>query len=96
LRKERGIPFSTLGFQKILGGGKTVKNGILVTSLVMLLALSLVVVGCPRPVEEVEVEVPQEVIAGLGGDPGVMYGYGAHPPLTRALEPLVFSDDVKL
>jgi len=64
-------------------------------SLVMLLALSLVVAGCPATAEEVEVEVPQEVIAGLGRDPGVAYGYGAHPPLTRVLEPLVFRD-VKL
>jgi len=38
------------------------------------------------------VDVPQIVTAGLGRDPGVMYGYGAHPPLTRVLEPLVFRD----
>ena len=39
-----------------------------------------------------QVEVPQEVIAGLGRDPGTAYGYGAHPPLTRILEPLIFRD----
>jgi len=37
-------------------------------------------------------EVVQEIVAGLGRDPGTMYGYGAHPPLTRVLEPLVFQD----
>jgi len=36
--------------------------------------------------------VQQEVVAGLGRDPGVAYGYGAHPPLTRILEPLIFQD----
>ncbi len=39
-----------------------------------------------------EEEVIQEVIAGLGRDPGVQYGYGAHPPLTRVLETLVSRD----
>lgn len=34
----------------------------------------------------------EEVVAGLGRDPGVQYGYGAHPPLTRVLESLVFKD----
>ena len=38
------------------------------------------------------VEVPQEVIAGLGRDAGKMYGYGAHPPLTSVLETLIFKD----
>ena len=42
--------------------------------------------------KESKVEVPQEVIAGLGRDPGVMYGYGAHPPLTRILETLISRD----
>ena len=37
-------------------------------------------------------QAPQEIIAGLGRDPGVQYGYGAHPPLTRVLEPLLFND----
>jgi peptide/nickel transport system substrate-binding protein len=36
--------------------------------------------------------VVQEIVAGLGRDPGEMYNYGAHPPLTRVLEPLIFSD----
>lgn len=41
--------------------------------------------------QEIE-EVSQEVIAGLGRDAGTMYGYGAHPPLTRVLETLIFKD----
>ncbi len=36
--------------------------------------------------------VPQELVAGLGRDAGDQYGYGAHPPLTRVLETLVFND----
>lgn len=32
------------------------------------------------------------VVAGLGRDPGTAYNYGAHPPLTRVLEPLIFRD----
>ncbi len=32
------------------------------------------------------------VTAGLGRDPATMYDYGAHPPLTRVLEPLIFKD----
>ncbi|HAJ95455.1 MAG TPA: hypothetical protein DCP02_04385 [Actinobacteria bacterium] len=42
--------------------------------------------------QEEVVEVSQEVIAGLGRDPGTAYGYGAHPPLTRVLETLIFRD----
>jgi peptide/nickel transport system substrate-binding protein len=42
-------------------------------------------------VQEV-IEVSQEVVVGLGRDAGTMYGYGAHPPLTRVLEPLIFRD----
>ncbi len=34
----------------------------------------------------------QEIVAGLGRDPGEQYGYGAHPSLTRVLEPLLFQD----
>jgi len=34
----------------------------------------------------------QEIIAGLGRDPGTQYGYGAHPPLTKVLETLVIRD----
>jgi len=37
-------------------------------------------------------DVPQLLTVGLGRDPGEQYGYGAHPPLTRVLEPLVFRD----
>ena len=54
--------------------------------------------GCAAPQEEAETPsgpepaVPQQVVAGLGRDPGEMYGYGAHPPLTRVLEPLIFQD----
>ncbi|MBT9159847.1 MAG: Glutathione-binding protein GsiB [Dehalococcoidia bacterium] len=60
-------------------------------SLVMcILLLGSMVAGCPRP--QAEVEVPQEVVVGLGRDPGVAYGYGAHPSLTRVLEPLIFRD----
>ncbi len=40
-------------------------------------------------------DVPQVVVAGLGRDPGEMYGYGAHPPLTRVLETLIFQDGLK-
>ena len=41
---------------------------------------------------EEKANIPQLVVAGLGRDPGEMYGYGAHPPLTRVLEPLIFQD----
>lgn len=34
----------------------------------------------------------QSIVAGLGRDPGTAYDYGAHPPLTRVLEPLIFRD----
>lgn len=72
---------------------KTVRKA---TILVMGILVCTMLAGCPVPqAEEADVEVPQEVIAGLGRDPGVMYGYGAHPSLTRVLEPLVFRD-VKL
>lgn len=64
--------------------------------VVGVLLLSTMLLGCPVPqAGEVDVEVLQEVVAGLGRDPGVAYGYGAHPPLTRVLEPLIFRD-VKL
>lgn len=36
--------------------------------------------------------IAQELNAGLGRDPGIQYGYGAHPPLTRVLETLVGRD----
>ena len=39
-----------------------------------------------------ELAALQQVVAGLGRDPGEIYGYGAHPPLTRVLEPLMFQD----
>jgi peptide/nickel transport system substrate-binding protein len=48
--------------------------------------------------EEAEEQIPaeetadQEIIAGLGRDPGIQYGYGAHPPLTKVLETLVVRD----
>ena len=42
--------------------------------------------------EEEKPAVQQVVVAGLGRDAGDQYGYGAHPPLTRVLEPLVFND----
>ncbi len=32
------------------------------------------------------------ITAGMGRDPATMYDYGAHPPLTRVLEPLIFKD----
>lgn len=53
--------------------------------------------GCTQqqeedPQPEDDSAVVQEIIAGLGRDPGEMYGYGAHPPLTRVLEPLLEKD----
>lgn len=45
--------------------------------------------------ETQKLHVPQELVAGLGRDAGDQYGYGAHPPLTRVLETLVFNDPVQ-
>ncbi len=42
--------------------------------------------------EESKEETSQEIVAGLGRDAGVQYGYGAHPPLTRVLETLIGRD----
>jgi peptide/nickel transport system substrate-binding protein len=60
---------------------------------VCLLLLSTVLAGCgeqPAEVEVPKIEVPQEIVAGLGRDAGGVYG-GAHhhPPLTRLFEMLV-------
>ncbi|MCL0037085.1 ABC transporter substrate-binding protein [Dehalococcoidia bacterium] len=70
-----------------------VKKAMTLALVGILVLTTIMLAGCPAP--QAEVGVPQEVVAGLGRDPGVMYGYGAHPPLTRVLEPLVFRD-VKL
>ncbi|MCL0073505.1 ABC transporter substrate-binding protein [Dehalococcoidia bacterium] len=56
----------------------------------ILLLGSVLAAGCPAPQAEVAVEVPQEVVAGLGRDP--VGARGAHPYLTRIVERLVFSD----
>ncbi|NLL20900.1 MAG: hypothetical protein GX263_04060, partial [Firmicutes bacterium] len=61
--------------------------------LCLLMVTGLLFVGCSAqpsvaPEKELEEQKPavgQHVIAGLGRDPGEMYGYGAHPPLTRIL-----------
>lgn len=45
--------------------------------------------------KEEKAQIPQVVVAGLGRDPGEMYGYGAHPSLTRVLETLVSQDAAK-
>ncbi|HHT47432.1 MAG TPA: hypothetical protein GX004_09160, partial [Firmicutes bacterium] len=68
--------------------------------LCLLMVTGLLFAGCATqpavaPEEELEEQEPivgGQVIAGLGRDPGEMYGYGAHPPLTRILEPLIFQD----
>lgn len=68
--------------------------------LCLLMVTGLLFVGCATqpavaPEKELEEQKPavgQHVIAGLGRDPGEMYGYGAHPPLTRILEPLISQD----
>lgn len=68
---------------------KMVKKATLL--VIGILLLSAMLAGCPAPqAEEADVEVPQEVIAGLGRDAGGVYG-GAHhhPPLTRLFEMLV-------
>ncbi|MCL0064979.1 ABC transporter substrate-binding protein [Dehalococcoidia bacterium] len=70
-----------------------VKKAMTLALVGILVLTTIMLAGCPAP--QAEVGVPQEVVAGLGRDPGVAYGYGAHPPLTRVLEPLVFRD-VKL
>ncbi|MCL0092264.1 ABC transporter substrate-binding protein [Dehalococcoidia bacterium] len=70
-----------------------VKKAMTLALVGILVLTTIMLAGCPPP--QAEVGVPQEVVAGLGRDPGVAYGYGAHPPLTRVLEPLVFRD-VKL
>ena len=61
-------------------------------SLVMCILIlgSVLAAGCPAPQAEVAVEVPQEVVAGLGRDP--VGARSAHPYLTRIVERLVFSD----
>lgn len=70
-----------------------VKKGVLVVLLLVVLVLSM---GCTPGEEAADdpvVEGPRQVIvAGLGRDPGEQYGYGAHPSLTRVLEPLLFQD----
>ncbi len=63
----------------------------------LLLFLSAILAGCAGqtdvgPLSDQPKEAAQEVIAGLGRDPGVQYGYGAHPPLTRVLETLIGRD----
>ncbi|MFW0860392.1 MAG: ABC transporter substrate-binding protein, partial [Dehalococcoidia bacterium] len=65
-------------------------NRTMVGLLMCILLLGSMLAGCPAPQEEVKVEVPQEVVAGLGRDAGGVYG-GAHhhPPLTRLFEMLV-------
>ncbi|MBT9146719.1 MAG: Glutathione-binding protein GsiB [Syntrophomonadaceae bacterium] len=62
------------------------------------LMITAVFTGCGRQAADTPQDVPkelaalQQVVAGLGRDPGEMYGYGAHPSLTRVLEPLIFRD----
>lgn len=62
---------------------------LVVLSLCLLLYTGLLS-GCgAKPINE---DIPQLVVAGVGRDPGEAYGYGAHPSLTRVLEPLIFRD----
>lgn len=75
-----------------------------IATILCVLTFTAFLSGCSAPQEETqmppgtepgperETQVPQQVVAGLGRDPGEMYGYGAHPPLTRILEPLIFQD----
>lgn len=65
--------------------------------ILLLMVIVLTMAGGCAPGQENRedpgVDAPlQEVVAGLGRDPGEQYGYGAHPPLTRVLEPLLFQD----
>lgn len=64
--------------------------------LVLLLCIVLaagLLIGCGGEEDAGGVpEVKQEVTAGLGRDPAAQYNYGAHPPLTRVLETLIFRD----
>jgi peptide/nickel transport system substrate-binding protein len=69
----------------------------LIVVMLCFLVFAGIFAGCAAPQEGAETpgpepSVPQQVVAGLGRDPGEMYGYGAHPPLTRVLEPLIFQD----
>ncbi|MCL0061436.1 ABC transporter substrate-binding protein [Thermodesulfovibrionales bacterium] len=56
----------------------------------LLLLSSMLAVWVGQQAEEGKVEVPQEVVAGLGRDAGGVYGAAHHhPPLTRLFEMLV-------
>lgn len=63
------------------------------TLLLFLLVLFVgMLTGCGAGEETDVPAAKQEVIAGLGRDPASQYNYGAHPPLTRVLETLIFRD----
>ncbi len=79
----------------IFGGGKTmIHNRILVMSLVMLLALSLVAVACPPPAELVVEPVPQVLTVGVVSCPfGERWKFmgGISPYATAGMfEPLLY------
>ena len=72
-------------------------NKKIISLIICILLLCSMLVGCgEQQVEqqdgEGKKEVSQEIVAGVRRDPGLAYGHGAFPPLTRVLETLIFRD----